>query len=297
MSHSSSSRLPYPLARRMVFARWVPHSSHSQGHTMILSLLICTMQNYLNPTAHMVSVQRGKNIYKKKERKKDDSINPTVLVSRLSPDRTLRWSCIPPYQGKTCILCFAALVLFYSVSSWFMPLLPAELSDILLSLTQAWLGTPWNQGESPMTSRDIGCILDSSPHHRCFQRNVTEHSDSIFFFPLELTFFVVPVFSPVAEGSPSSKLLKDNIRGNMLHFCFSLLWKNTFSWAFGWPSFSLPSLTGAGGHRQLGPAGLCSAVPWVASEVTGTTASPYVHRPFEVTSKGLFAKGLQVQHS
>jgi len=31
------------------------------------------------------------------------------------------------------------------------------------------------------------------------------------------------------------------------------------------------------------------------SEVTGTAASPYVHRPFEVTSKALFAKGLQVQ--
>lgn len=29
--------------------------------------------------------------------------------------------------------------------------------------------------------------------------------------------------------------------------------------------------------------------------MTDTAASPSVHRPFEVTSKGLFTKGLQVQ--
>lgn len=80
----------------------------------------------------------------------------------------------------------------------------------------------------------------------------------------------------------------------MLNFFLSLLRSEIFSGALGWPSFSLPSLNEAVGQRQLCSVVLCSSVPRVPNGVTDTAASPYVRRPFEVTSKGLFAKGLQV---
>lgn len=117
-----------------------------------------------------------------------------------------------------------------------------------------------------------------------------------FFFSLELTFVC---FFPMAEGTPSSKCpescLGNSVIGNTLYFILSLLWSKIFSEAFGWPSFSLSPLNEVVGQRQLSSLVLCSAVLWVPSEVTDTAASPSVHRPFEVTSKGLFTKGLQVQ--
>lgn len=83
----------------------------------------------------------------------------------------------------------------------------------------------------------------------------------------------------------------------MLNYFLSLLWSKTFSGALGWPSFSLPALNEAVGQCQLCSVVLCSAVPRVPNGVTDTAASPYVHRSFEVTSKGLFAEGLQVPGS
>lgn len=129
-------------------------------------------------------------------------------------------------------------------------------------------------------------------------RNMLQSTMTLFrgFFPLELTNFGFGVFFPIKE-TPAQSGLGHNVKGNTLYFLLSLLWSKTFSGALGWPSFSLPSLNKVVGQRQLSSVVLCSAVPWVTNEVTDTAASPYVHRPFEVTSKGLFAKGLQVQGS
>lgn len=242
----------------MVFAQWVPHSFHNQGHTMIPSLLIWTAQNYLNPTAHMVSVQRGKNIYKKKERKKDDSLNPTILFGRLSPDHTLRWSCVSALSRENLYTLFCSLGYFpFSQLLVYAP--PASRAFWHPALPDSSL--VWHSLKPGRVSNDLqgrwlhpGFLTLTTD---AFREMLQSLMVLLLFFFLELTFFVVVVFFPMAEGSPSSKWLKDNIRGNMLYFCFSLLWKNIFSGAFGWPSFhSHPcmGLVGTGSSALLGSA-------------------------------------------
>lgn len=106
------------------------------------------------------------------------------------------------------------------------------------------------------------------------------------FFPRIVWFF--GFLFPWLKEAPAHSGLRTTWDGTC--YILSLLWNKSILGCF-WMGFSsfLPLSEAAR---------LCWAVPSGprnTSEVTGTATSPYVHRPFEVTSKALFAKGLQVQ--
>lgn len=212
----------------MVFAQWVPHSFHNQGHTMIPSLLIWTTQNYLNPTAHMVSVQRGKNIYKKKERKKDDSLNPTILFGRLSPDHTLRWSCVSALSRENLYTVLQPWL--FSIQS--APVLCPSCQQSFLTSCSPWLkpglALPETRESLQWPTGTLAASWIPHPHHRCFQRNATEPRGSTSIFFPRINLFLLLFSSPWLKEAPVQSDLRTTSEGTCCIFVF-LFFGKTYS--------------------------------------------------------------------
>lgn len=133
-----------------------------------------------------------------------------------------------------------------------------SLSPALLALTQAWPGTPWNQRESPVNSKDIGSILGLSLSPQMLSEKCYRPSWFYFYYFFPRIVWLLCFVFPWLKEAPAQSSLRATLEGTRCIFFYLFFGTEVFSEAFGWCSLhSHPWV------RWLGSVELCPVVPWI----------------------------------